>query len=174
MKLKGEALGACGRHDEAVAALEEAARGAAAREERPLQWQIYSALGRLYKPEDEKAEQNFNMTRQEIESLASAIEERSTREQFVNAALATIPRAKAPSPRRVAKESHGGLTARERDVVALIASGKSNLEIASELVVAKSTVETHINNILSKLNFTSRAQLVVWAIENGLAGHRPG
>jgi ATP/maltotriose-dependent transcriptional regulator MalT len=173
MKLKGEALGACQRHEEAVAALEEAAKGAAARGERPLEWQIYCSLGRLYGPEDKRAEQSFKMARQEIESLASAIEEKSTRQQFASTALSTIPPARMPSARRVAKESYGGLTAREREVVALIAGGKSNLEIASDLVVAKSTVETHINNILSKLNLTSRAQLVVWALEKGLAGNRP-
>jgi DNA-binding NarL/FixJ family response regulator len=63
----------------------------------------------------------------------------------------------------------GGLTEREREVVALIAQGKSNREIAEALVVTKRTVETHVNNILSKLNRTSRAQIVLWAVEHGLA-----
>ncbi len=60
------------------------------------------------------------------------------------------------------------LTVREREVAALIAQGKSNGEIADELVVSKRTVETHIANILSKLGFTKRAQIVRWAIETGL------
>ncbi len=49
------------------------------------------------------------------------------------------------------------LTVREREVVELIAQGRSNAEIADELVVSKRTVEKHIANILSKLGFTNRA-----------------
>jgi predicted ATPase/DNA-binding CsgD family transcriptional regulator len=60
------------------------------------------------------------------------------------------------------------LSGREREVVALIARGLSNGEIADELVLSKRTVEHHIANILSKLGFTNRAQIVRWAIENGL------
>jgi non-specific serine/threonine protein kinase len=60
------------------------------------------------------------------------------------------------------------LTMREREIAALVAQGKSNGEIAGELVVSKRTVEKHIANILSKLAFTTRAQIVRWAIETGL------
>jgi DNA-binding CsgD family transcriptional regulator len=60
------------------------------------------------------------------------------------------------------------LTVREREVAAFIAQGKTNGEIADELVVSKRTVESHIANILSKLGFTNRAQIVRWAIETGL------
>jgi predicted ATPase/DNA-binding CsgD family transcriptional regulator len=60
------------------------------------------------------------------------------------------------------------LTARECEVAALIAQVKSNAEIAEELVVSKRTVESHIANIRAKLGFTERAQIVRWAIENGL------
>lgn len=60
------------------------------------------------------------------------------------------------------------LTLREREVAALIARGKSNGEIAAELVVSKRTVEKHIANILSKRGFVNRAQIVRWAIEAGL------
>ncbi len=61
-----------------------------------------------------------------------------------------------------------GLTMREREIAVLIAQGKSNGEIAGELVVSKRTVESHIASILSKLGFTNRAQIVRWAIETGL------
>jgi DNA-binding NarL/FixJ family response regulator len=64
-------------------------------------------------------------------------------------------------------EKPDDLTAREYEVAALIAQGRSNAEIAAELVVSKRTVEKHIANILSKLGFTARAQIVRWAIENG-------
>ncbi len=66
------------------------------------------------------------------------------------------------------RETSDDLTEREREVAALIARGKSNGEIASELVVSKRTVEKHIANILSKLALTSRAQIVRWAIDHGL------
>ena len=58
--------------------------------------------------------------------------------------------------------SEGELTAREREVAALIAEGLSNREIAARLVVAQRTAEGHVENILSKLGFTSRAQVAGW------------
>jgi len=75
---------------------------------------------------------------------------------------------KAPAAAATRKKSDD-LTTREREVAALIAQGKSNGEIAVEVVVSKRTVEKHISNILSKLGFTTRAQIVRWAIEIGLA-----
>jgi predicted ATPase/DNA-binding CsgD family transcriptional regulator len=65
-------------------------------------------------------------------------------------------------------EKSDGLTGREREVATLIGQGKSNSEIAGELVLSKRTVEKHVANILSKLALTSRAQIVRWAIEHGL------
>jgi predicted ATPase/DNA-binding CsgD family transcriptional regulator len=61
-----------------------------------------------------------------------------------------------------------GLTVREREVAELIAQGMSNGEIAERLVVSKRTVEKHVGNILSKLGFASRAQIVRWAVESQL------
>ncbi len=69
---------------------------------------------------------------------------------------------------RTARRKPVALTTREREVASLIAFGKSNREIAEELVVSKRTVESHIANILSKLGFTNRAQIVRWALETGL------
>jgi non-specific serine/threonine protein kinase len=57
------------------------------------------------------------------------------------------------------------------EVAALIASGKSNREIAELLVVGERTIETHVGHVLSKLGFTSRAQVAAWAVEKGLAKH---
>jgi len=74
-----------------------------------------------------------------------------------------------PRPPQKGLEPSQELSGREREVVALIARGLSNREIADELVLSKRTVEHHIANILSKLGFTNRAQIVRWAIENGLA-----
>ena len=72
------------------------------------------------------------------------------------------------SPLQAAKEQFDGLTARERQVAALVAQGKSNREIADVLVVSGRTAAAHVSNILSKLEFTSRTQIATWAIEKGL------
>jgi DNA-binding CsgD family transcriptional regulator/tetratricopeptide (TPR) repeat protein len=73
-----------------------------------------------------------------------------------------------PHMREAAKQALGGLTEREREVARLVAEGKANREIAEVLVVNYRTVEKHIENILSKLGFTSRAQIAVWAADKGL------
>ncbi len=61
------------------------------------------------------------------------------------------------------------LTEREREVVALVATGRSNDEIAAHLVVSPHTVKTHVNRAMMKLGAHDRAQLVVAAYETGLA-----
>ncbi|MCW6007070.1 helix-turn-helix transcriptional regulator, partial [Micromonospora sp. CPCC 205371] len=85
----------------------------------------------------------------------------------VAAALERKPRPPVPEQHADAAADHG-LTRREREVAALIAQGLTNREIAARLVVAQRTAEGHVENILSKLGFTSRAQVGGW-----LAGQRP-
>ncbi len=63
----------------------------------------------------------------------------------------------------------GGLTARELEVLQLIASGKSNRAIASHLVISEKTVARHISNIFTKLGLSSRAEATAYAYKHGLA-----
>ena len=73
-----------------------------------------------------------------------------------------------PEPTPTSGEKLDALTEREREVATLIAQGRTNAEIADELVLSKRTVEKHISNLLSKLGMTNRAQIVRWTIEHGL------
>lgn len=61
------------------------------------------------------------------------------------------------------------LSAREREILAALARGASNKEIAREFDLAESTVKIHVQNILRKLNLTSRVQAAVYAVEHGMS-----
>jgi DNA-binding NarL/FixJ family response regulator len=64
------------------------------------------------------------------------------------------------------------LTEREREIVGWVATGRSNDEIAEELVVSPATVRTHVGRAMVKLHARDRAQLVVFAVQSGLTADR--
>jgi DNA-binding CsgD family transcriptional regulator len=170
-KLRSEALMALRKAKEAEAALQSAKEMTTAQGASPLLWRICVTLGSLYQTQSREAEavQAFSTARAIIEQLAANIPDGEVHKHFLHEAEALLPRTRATSsPRRAAKQAFGGLTEREREVAVLIAKGKSNREIADQLVVSYRTVETHVGTILSKLAFSSRAQIAVWAIEVGL------
>ena len=65
-----------------------------------------------------------------------------------------------------------GLTAREEEVVRLLARGLTNEEIAERAFISKATVKSHVSHILVKLRRNTRLEVVVWTYERGLV--RPG
>ena len=77
-----------------------------------------------------------------------------------------LQRVREPSARRYAVE----LTAREREVLKLIAEGNTNQDIADLLCLSRKTVETHRSNIMDKLDLHKVTDLVKYAIREGLVG----
>jgi predicted ATPase/DNA-binding CsgD family transcriptional regulator len=89
----------------------------------------------------------------------------SAAQQFVAQALAGTPMTDAgPAP-------DGPLTARQKEVVALIARGLTNDQIAEKLVISRATARAHLEHVLGRLDLHSRAQVAAWAVRNGLAAN---
>jgi DNA-binding NarL/FixJ family response regulator len=78
-----------------------------------------------------------------------------------------------PVRRQRRDDAFDALTAREREVLALIGRGRNNEEIAAELVVSGATVKTHVNHIFSKLGVRNRAAAVIFAYDNDLTHTGP-
>lgn len=93
------------------------------------------------------------------DALLSPAATRSLIDRFVTPGLPAVP---------VAVDELAHLTEREHEVLLLVARGKSNLEIADDLVISPHTAKTHVNRIMTKLHAHDRAQLVVIAYESGL------
>lgn len=70
-------------------------------------------------------------------------------------------------------ELAGSLTRREHDVVALLARGLSNRQIAAELVISVATARVHVDHILAKLGVHSRLQVAAWAVRRQLDNDSP-
>lgn len=68
----------------------------------------------------------------------------------------------------VVLEPVGNLSAREREILALVAEGRSNADIAQATFISEATVKTHVGNILSKLDLSSRSEIIAFAYRTGL------
>ena len=169
-RLRGRALGALGRLEEANIELQGALAVAQIQGRRALVWRLHADLGKAYGSmgRREDAEREFSSARAILEGLAGQLPDEALRQNFLQRALTTMPAVHVPTPRQAAKKEFGGLTAREREIALLIASGRSNREIADELVISENTAERHVANILLKLSLNSRTQIAVWVVEKGL------
>ena len=172
--LRSEALAALKRPEEAEPLLQTACALAARQGARPILWRLHVALGHVMRLQERYSETETACAaaRGGVESLAASIPEQDLREAFVHRAIALLPPTRAHSPRRVTRRPIAPLTARECDIAAEVAQGKSNAAIASTLVLSERTVESHIGNILSKLGFSSRKAIAAWATEVGLGCER--
>ena len=170
LALKGASLLALKLPEEAAGVLEDARRGAEQRQAPSILWRIHRLSGQVYHQlkQEDRAQQEFASAREIIDRLAATIDETALREHFLRAALSSLPQAKPPSQESITSSKYGGLSAREREVAALVAHGRTNREIADALVVSERTAEAHVSNILGKLGFTTRAQIAAWAVEKGL------
>lgn len=97
-------------------------------------------------------------------AAAEAAERAQSMAAVLDDALANIGALEAKAGRRVATATMPTLSPREREVLALVAEGRTNKAIAEALFVSPNTVKTHVASLLSKLHAESRAQLAAMAV----------
>jgi len=173
--LRGDSLAALGRSEEARNSLHKARDAAGQMGSLPLLWRIHYSLARLEQTFDsQQAHREIEHAREIITHLGEALPDAKLRHDFIEKASAWLA-FMDETPTETESQAPGGpLTGREMEVVALIKAGRSNQEIADTLVLSKRTVEKHISNILSKLMLNSRAQIIVWGIENEKPANQAG
>jgi DNA-binding NarL/FixJ family response regulator len=147
---------AAGSHEDAVGRLEAAAALSAQGDFAPSLARTRVALAEAYLARGAPGD------RQGAETLL-AMAEAEARRLGMRALLARATELKSSLER-----GPGRLSRREREIAAQVASGKSNREIAEVFVLSERTVETHVQNILTKLDLRSRAHIAAWATKTGL------
>ncbi len=169
VEFRARALMELSRLGEAEAALRAARVFAADRRRRPLLWRIDAELALLYRRQGRAAEagQSEGRARQIVEQLASELAD-DLRLGFLRSAE-TLLTESAPSRQR-ASPRLAGLSAREVDVLRLLAEGLTNADIAERLVLSPRTVNSHLNSIYTKLNVSSRGAAIRFALDHGIRG----
>lgn len=139
----------------------------------------------------EKYERSLNMAREHLDDAAFAAAWAQGQAMTLEQAIASVVEASSvggtathpgttamppPVGKPVRQEGlgYGGLTPREQTVAVLVGRGLTNAQIARELVITEGTARIHVQNILGKLNFSSRAQIAAWAATQGLLTPSPG
>ena len=169
----GKLAGRLGHHDEAAAHFEKALGLSLQMQARPWVAHTYHSYATLL------AARNHPGDRDKAVELAVTASELSDeigmpvlteRLQIRLAQLGAKPRRKTPDGRKTGTPKGSVLTPREREVAALVAEAMTNRQIGERLYVAERTAETHVENILMKLGFTSRTQVARWVLDSGLHG----
>lgn len=160
---RGLALERLGRLQEALTELEAARLGAVALELPNRLWMLLVDLARVRARlgDGEAARAAAAEARGIIEQIATRIPDDDLRQQYRQKSAAMLARAgfeSRPAP------SGDPLTRREREIARLVARGLSNRQIADELFISERTVETHVGNILAKLDLNSRTQIAAWVL----------
>jgi len=168
--LRGNALTLLRSFDEAERSLVQAVEACRASDLRSQEWRARTAYARVLRRlgRRDEADREIQLARASVQVLAAEITDESLRTAFVERALERIPNSGLASARRLSKHAFGGLTAREREVAALIGGGLSNRAIADRLVVSERTVESYVSSILAKLGFHARTQIAAWAATTGV------
>ena len=137
---------------------------------KPMLWRTHTALGQSADAQGnaDVADREYATARAIVEELAANMNDDMLREEFLQRVSRMIPPQRPLTPRRVLQREFGGLTTREREVAAQVAAGHTNRAIAEALVLSERTVEGHVSNILSKLDFTSRTQIAAWLVAKEL------
>lgn len=171
--LLGRAFLGLNRLEESEQAFSQALAAAERDGRRSLVWRLHAELVRLcvMQANADAAEAEVAAAVRMINELATTIPQAALQAQFIDAALTHLPEA---GKKRARTGLSGKLSRREREIASLIALGYSNRGMADRLVLSERTVETHVANALSKLGFSSRSQLAVWAVENGLTTSNSG
>ncbi|MEX1159161.1 MAG: tetratricopeptide repeat protein, partial [Thermomicrobiales bacterium] len=167
--LRGNALAGLGRPADAERAFRAAIDCSGSQGTRPVLWRAHLALGQLClgQRRSDDAEPELRAAQAIIQSLADSIDVAAVRDAFLLRAASLLPRPYSGLLHRPAEPTTSALSAREQEVATLIAQGKTNGEIADALFVSKRTIETHVGSILSKLGYTTRAQIIAWVLAAG-------
>ena len=168
--LRADALTLLRSFAEAEQFLVQAVEACRASDLRSQEWRAHAAYARLLRRlgRRDEADREIRLARASVQELAAEMTDESVRTTFVERALERVPHSGLASERRLNKQAFGGLTAREREVAALIGEGLSNRAIADRLVVSERTVESYVSSILAKLSFSARTQIAAWAATTGV------
>ncbi|MDT7787742.1 MAG: hypothetical protein QOF58_6161 [Pseudonocardiales bacterium] len=100
----------------------------------------------------------------EADQVSAAVRAATRGQVHLDPAVARTLTQSLIAPQRTAT----ALTPREREILVLVAHGKSNRDIADALMISERTARTHVSNVLSKLGLASRTQAALWAVREGL------
>ena len=162
---RGRALAGLGQTSDADEALQGAYAGVTALSQPGKLWRICLDRARLAQAHgrSDEAVALVGDARATVEWIAPGIPDDKLRINFLDSAGALLH--EIGSERDEPTAGLEGLTAREREVALLVARGLSNRQIADELFIGERTVETHVGNILGKLDFSSRTQIATWVVD---------